>query len=241
MPFSIFPFVYKTKTLDVFGKILSKESKKLSEFIEITRGFECGYNDPQIGHGDYKLIKSEAIGRYFINADSLIDCDPDFDDPSKFKTIEVFYSVPKFVTKFCSSEIQFALDNVGYCNTNSVYNCILTKLGKEYVLLLLAILNSKITTFWFNTAFINIDSLFPHIQKNQLESIPIPTLSPQIIKTIETKVKSILEDKVLKDKALSDIDMILYKTHNLTYDEVLVIDPDTPITCEEYENFKFED
>ena len=31
------------------------------------------------------------------------------------------------------------------------------------------------------------------------------------------------------------IDLLVYKLYNLTYDEVLIVDPETPITHEEYE------
>lgn len=36
-----------------------------------------------------------------------------------------------------------------------------------------------------------------------------------------------------------DIDLIVYKLYSLTYDEVLIVDPETPITREEYNKFKF--
>ena len=32
------------------------------------------------------------------------------------------------------------------------------------------------------------------------------------------------------------IDYIIYQSYGLTYDEVLIVDPQTPITREEYEN-----
>ena len=33
----------------------------------------------------------------------------------------------------------------------------------------------------------------------------------------------------------NQIDLIVYRLYNLTYDEVLIVDPDSPITREEYE------
>lgn len=36
-----------------------------------------------------------------------------------------------------------------------------------------------------------------------------------------------------------EIDMLVYGMYDLTYDEVLIVDPETPITREEYNNFKF--
>lgn len=35
----------------------------------------------------------------------------------------------------------------------------------------------------------------------------------------------------------TEIDHIVYHLYDLTYDEVLIIDPETPITHKEYENF----
>ncbi len=35
-----------------------------------------------------------------------------------------------------------------------------------------------------------------------------------------------------------EIDMLVYGMYDLTYDEVLIVDPETPITREEYNNFK---
>ncbi|EXY34675.1 hypothetical protein, partial [Bacteroides fragilis] len=34
---------------------------------------------------------------------------------------------------------------------------------------------------------------------------------------------------------MSKLDSLVYHLYNLTYDEVLIVDPDTPITREEYE------
>jgi hypothetical protein len=33
----------------------------------------------------------------------------------------------------------------------------------------------------------------------------------------------------------NEVDKLVYKLYNLTYDEVLIVDPETPITREEYE------
>jgi len=119
-----------------------------------------------------------------------------------------------------------------------VYNCQLKDIGNIYYLL--AILNSKVTTFWFNTAFLNIDAIFPHIQKNQLEAIPIPKVSGRIKEEIVSVVAKIINVKRNNSSANtsaleSEIDRLVYHLYGLTYDEVLIVDPETPITREEYE------
>ena len=238
MPFSIFPFVYNTSTLDLLEVILNHPRKPLSMYMDITRGFECGYNDSCIGTGTYDLIKAEAINKYIISKDNILKCNPDFNNTSTYKTLSVFTQQPKFVTKFCASEIQFALDDQGYLNTNSVYNCNLNNLGAKNMHFLLAVLNSKITTFWFNTAFMNIDALFPHIQKNQLEAIPIPEVSEEVQSVLKKKVEEFLANE--EQSLLKDIDMILYKIYNLTYENILSIDPDPVFTKEEYHALEYD-
>ena len=154
-------------------------------------------------------------------------CSPDFSNTSKYKTKKVFLNVPKLLTKFCSNEITFAIDEHGYCNTNSVYNCQLKKLDDIYFLL--AILNSHVSTFWFNTAFLNIDTIFPHIQKNQLESIPIPIVSEEEGNKLSRLVNDILTIKRTNPSAdtsalESEIDRLVYQLYGLTDEEIRIVE-----------------
>ena len=232
MPFGIFPFVFDNERINAFNKLLLTPSNPLGNYLTITRGFECGKKDPSIGYGSYRFISAESIKPYRLSVNEDIFCSPDFNNSSKYKTYNVF-KAPKLVTKFCSNKIQFALDEVGYCNTNSVYNCSCNNTNdKEF---LLGILNSKAITFWFNTAYLNIDNIFPHIQKNQLESIPIPVVSFKFKQAIEQLSSNILygTDDILH--SMQQIDLLVYHLYGLTYDEVLIVDPATPITKEEYE------
>ena len=222
MPFSIFPFVYTNEILGLFSKIQNAATKPLGGYIDITRGLECGYRDSCISSTPtaYPLIKAEQIRRYFIEGKTNLYCTPDFSNPSKYKTIDVFENKPKLLTKFCSGEIQFALDEVGFYNTNSVYNCNVPDMDTAY--LLLGVLNCPITTFWFNIAYMNIDGLFPHIQKNQLESIPIPTLSVRQRSQIINLVKDYLSTK--DESILSEINGIVYEFYQIAEGELSVIE-----------------
>ena len=236
MPFNIFPFVFKQEVLDVLFKIQREhEGEFVSDYLEITRGFECGYDDDRIGHGKYKFIYAETIEPYLLGAQQEIYCDPDFRDTSKYKTKDVFCCNPKLVTKFCSNEIKFAIDEVGYCNTNSIYNCAFKSNMKKDLYYLLGILNSKLTTFWFNTAFLNIDSIFPHIQKNQLESIPVHN-GGKFHSEIAELAKSICKKKRNDTSDLENqIDILVYLLYKLTYDEVRIIDPEIETIISEAE------
>ena len=222
MPFSIFPFVYTNEIMGLFSKIQTAGTKPLGEFLEITRGLECGYKDSCISTSptSYPLIKAEQIKRFFVDGEASLFCTPDFTNPSKYKTKDVFERKPKLLTKFCSGEIQFAFDERGYYNTNSVYNCKVSDMDTAYFLL--GVLNCPITTFWFNVAFMNIDGLFPHIQKNQLESIPVPLLGSyekeQIIRLVKDYLQS--RDKYI----LVRINEIVYGFYEIQGNERLMIE-----------------
>jgi hypothetical protein len=173
MPFSIFPFLIPPQCLAIIQTIQSANTVALGSVCTIIRGFECGFNNPRIGKRKtaYPIIRGEHVHRYSIApTDDYVR--PDFrNGPGIFKTKNIFLTVPKLITKFVSNNLQFALDTVGYCNTNVLYNVHVHKETDIYFLL--GLLNSKLLNFWFKYMYVNDDKLFPHIQKNQLESIPI--------------------------------------------------------------------
>ena len=53
-------------------------------------------------------------------------------------------------------------------------------------------------------------------------------------------VQSLLKSHGENESSMIRLDVILYHLYGLTYNEVLVVDPDTPITREEYEAYKGE-
>lgn len=95
----------------------------------------------------------------------------------------------------------------------------------------LAIFNSKLATFYhFNHSPKATKGAFPKILVLDIKQFPLPSLSDIIrdqIVSIVRKRASICDDIML--------DFLVYRLYNLTYDEVLTVDPDTPITREEYE------
>ena len=107
--------------------------------------------------------------------------------------------------------------------------------------LIYAILNSKLLTFWLR---INFNSLkmsggFINVGVNELSQIPIADCE-SIKNNIVDLIDLIIVSKKTSPQAnTSDIenriDSLVYKLYNLTYDEVLIVDPETPITREEYE------
>ena len=106
---------------------------------------------------------------------------------------------------------------------------------------LLACINSKVVDFYYKKKFSTKKAdVFPEIQTYLYEQLPIPPASQDIQNRVEDLVNRILAAKQQSPSADTtsqeqEIDNLFYLLYNLTYDEILIVDPDTPITREEYE------
>ena len=246
MPFQIFPFLVKNNNIKLLNKIKLSNYSNLGLHCDIIRGFECGFNNPRINKkkSKYKIIRGENIHRYIVEWSNYY-VHPDFKNEVKiFKKKEIFTKTPKLLTKFVSNNIEFALDEIGYCNTNVVYNVHIN--DNTNIKYLLGLLNSKVVNFWFKNIYVNDDTLFPHIQKNQLASIPIPKLDfskkedkkkhDRLVKLVDNIIainkklvgennpntKEILERQV---RALDgEIDRLVYGLYQLTEEEINIIE-----------------
>ena len=151
-----------------------------------------------------------------------------------------FFEGPRIVvreipssTLICAYIEEFALFN------KSVFNirCSVPSIDLKY---LLAILNSKAVGYYIASfGDKSKQTLFPRVSMKMLKQIPIPNVTnKQIIITI---TDSIIEKKRKGEETLEleqQIDLLVYHLYGLTYDEVLIVDPETPITREEYEHNK---
>lgn len=107
---------------------------------------------------------------------------------------------------------------------------------------LLALLNSKLMSFYHRSKFLDIEKVV--FQKILIANAKLlPVKMPNSYKAFVDIVNQIIDLK--KDNELNDtyeletkLNLMFYHLYNLTYDEVLIIDPQTPITREEYDNFK---
>lgn len=75
------------------------------------------------------------------------------------------------------------------------------------------------------------------LEKNELQNIPIPENEHDfkrfVKQIINVKSVSYLNDTSVLEE---NINQLVYHLYGLTYDEVLIVDPETPITREEYES-----
>ncbi len=104
------------------------------------------------------------------------------------------------------------------------------------MLYLLGILNSKSVNFFFKQTSTNTN-----VTGKEISRFPIPIADKKIQEAIIKQTECILSKKkncaTVDTTALeSEIDRLVYQLYGLSYDEVLIVDPETTITREEYES-----
>ena len=149
------------------------------------------------------------------------------------KKPEDFELNEKIVMQRISKKIIAALDTNQYYVHSSVV--IIKPNDKISLKFILAIINSRYVDSWLKKNSSNIS-----INIGTVKKIPIPISTPTQQQPIIELVNRILQVKsnssAAETKDLEDkIDLLVYHLYGLTYDEVLIVDPKTPITREEYE------
>ena len=100
----------------------------------------------------------------------------------------------------------------------------------------LGIINSKLMRFYWSQRFEDKRKTFPKIKGSYLELLPILPPSNTIIRLAKTIVKAKKGNPAIDTaETESKIDYLVYHLYDLTYDEILVVDPETSITREKYE------
>ena len=135
----------------------------------------------------------------------------------------------------------FGYNNIDWYAASDVFYLTNPKTGYK-LKYILALLNSKLYYVWlYHRGKRKGESL--ELTATPLSEIPIAMAN----EGIQNKVIEIIDNiqQVLKKNPHADIssdsgkiDLLVYHLYDLTYDEVLIVDPDTPITREEYNNFE---
>ena len=95
-------------------------------------------------------------------------------------------------------------------------------------------MNSKLANFFFRCFSTN-----SNVNGYEIEAIPVCIFPQDVMEQIENVVTNIIAEKEKSHSAdtsalESQIDLLVYRLYGLTYDEVLIVDPATPITREAY-------
>jgi len=130
------------------------------------------------------------------------------------------------------------LDEFGYPILNSAFMIYSELYSNKF---LLGILNSALLKTYWRNKFADKRKTFPKIKGGYLELIPIkkPTKNAEL--QIEKLINEILKRKKSNQDTTAlerEIDVLVYKLYELTYDEVKIIDKDFWLSEEEFNNVK---
>ena len=223
------------------GHILSKMDSSgfaLDQISNIQRGFEIGRNLVKTTKdmGDLPFITGSNVNKYVHTSVSYISRETYM----AYAKEDYYYTGERLLIRETGSSLTVVYENDKLYSNRSLYS-IKIKDSRYEVKYVLACLNSKACQYYYSSKFKSETELFPKIRIKQARTLPIPAATPEKQQTIINLVNGILDIKKTDftadtQKIENNIDLLVYQLYGLTYDEVLVIDPETPITREEYES-----
>jgi len=234
---------------NLFLKI-EKDSIQLNKLIQFSRGIKTS-NDIRFVLREKKnkdcrpVFRGKNVERYNLKwAGEYIWYRPDLmkEKVGCVTYTKEFFEVPeKIITQRISIGICSAYDskNNYFLDTTIVSNYS-TWDGKTNMKFIVSILNSSLINFWFKNKH-----PLPTVGIYELHSIPmkITQNQSQFTKLVDKILSSKKQNPEADTQHLEDqIDIMVYKLYNLTYEEVKIIDPEIEkiISREEYEKFEIQ-
>ncbi|MEA2096152.1 MAG: TaqI-like C-terminal specificity domain-containing protein [Candidatus Cloacimonadota bacterium] len=227
----------KSKTL--INKILYNSSDLIS-YIDVTSGFGANsklITSSRINDNQIPIIKGASFQKYspisfsyynFVKK-NLKGRTTDPEKLGKMKKILIRKTGKDIIATYC---------NTGEFPEQSVY--FLYDIKKDYSYnYLLALINSRLVNWFYQNYLVtNLEST-AQMKSYDLEKIPIIYNKDNDIR-INELVESLLDNlnPVSSEIILLKIDIFTYKLYNLTYEEVLIVDPEFALSQEEYEKFE---
>lgn len=210
----------------------------------VANGIKKFLANEKLDEGYVKYLQGKHIAPYELKPVSLF---LNFQkDLLHSNTDESVYNMPeKILVRKTGNVLMAALDDKQYYTDQSLYNLYVKKGCCYNNKVLLIILNSKLMNYYYNTKFITNADVFPYIKGIHLKAFPLPNVSIEVAAKIEKEVLLLQralvdENKDVTTKMVQKMNILVYHLYGLTYDEVLIVDPNTPISREEYEAYKGE-
>ncbi len=240
--------IFGNSKIDVILENISRISEKLEKHLINARGVEIGKNSKAVKFvfkkGFKKFLRGEDIDRYSINSNVFIDTSYSNID---YKNDSLYRGTKILIRKTGSGIIAVVDDEYRYVIQTiyvfKKYNN--SPLDERYIL---GFLNSKLIAFWYNYTFGEKDRrIFPHLTQGKVLVLPILNISSTKQKAIINNVNKILSVKMkntqMNTKNLEDqIDIMVYKLYNLSYEEVEIIDPQigSIMSKEDFDKFEIQ-
>ena len=228
-------------TNDLLSK-LKENSDRLFDVLDIRQAIKSGNDKLYISEkaisDEYKpILRGKDIKKYTITAPDLylwygnhLACPRNRD----------IFEQPKILIREAGAEITATYDDNNYYIMSSLYNAIL-KNNKYCLKYLLGLINSHLFQYlMYKLTFEKTKGAFTKAKIYHYYELPVKWCTKVEQRNICSIVDAILSAKRTNpssDTSLLEakVDFLIYRLYNLTYDEVLIVDPETPIKSEEYE------
>lgn len=247
-------------TDNIINSLIDKiqlESKPLESFVRTSLGITPydkykGHNIDMIGkrvfHSNKQedasyvpLISGKNIHRYYISNE--INEYLKYGEWLGAPREEIFFTSPKIIVRQIVSgsdlRIIAGFSVKPHYFTQIGFSLLSKNRNTEELLIILSILNSSLMSFYHKNKFLDVEKVvFQKILIANCKKLPIKM--PQNKDVFLKKINKLLSvkniDMTTDTSELEDeIDLLVYKLYNLTYDEVLTIDMNTQVTKQEYE------
>ena len=238
----IFAFSFKSNNLNskvALDSIKLKDLCNINQAIALKGDKSLSVKRDNPSGKYYRLLDGRNINKYSVTwTGEYLDYCLERIHSCKTKTI---FEVPeKLLFRRVSANLIFTYDNNQYYALNTIV--VVTLKGEKYISLkyLLALLNSKLLNFYYVTEHKSTKKVFSEIQARSVGELPIKHVSQNKQQGFISLVDKILISKEENPQAdtsslENEIDKKVYRLYGLTYDEVLIVDPNPPFTREEYE------
>ncbi len=243
------------EVIQLVNKIKYNKTSLIKIFPEISQGLIAydkyrgqspdiianrAYHSFEYREGLKKWLWGEDVKRYAVkwNGKEYIDYCIGIANPRQPK----FFKNKRILIREITNPSIFASITSDELYNDPAIIIVLDNINNDYSLeTVLAILNSKLATFYhFNHSPKATKGAFPKILVQDIKEFPLPKIS----NTINENLKSLANEIISRKKADPatdiirkelEIDQLVYHLYNLTFDEVLIVDPQIQITREEYE------
>jgi len=257
----IFRLEINTKFDNIISKI-EADTLKVKEIAEVKDGIVAGtikdilYIDKKKDKDCHKLYFGKHLSRYsLLDTDVWVNYKPEEMMKEEVKRKngkraglwmrdEKIFKREKILSRFVDKEIIATYDNEKKYYEHTLHSTHITdkRFKTKYIL---GLFNSNLFKFYYQKTNSQGGDIFPQIRISSVEKLPIKLADSKTQETIETLVNQILAKKSEDNSADTselekEIDNLVYKLYQLRYNEVKIIDPDFPLTEEEYEAIKIE-
>ena len=206
----------------VNGKTVPYEEHEMQELFPLTYEYLLPYKKELIE----KKIRYKTNPKYWYAL-------------HRSRDIQMFEQ-PKIITAEISYGCNMTYDTTYMYHATTCYTILLNERNNEKSLAFLGLFNSRLLWYFLSETGNVLRGGYLRFKTKYLEPFPIPEIPDDVADLLSKKVQTVLDAKSVDITAETktienEINLLVYHLYGLTYDEALVVDPETSITRQEYE------